>query len=209
MPRIHFLIVFALICFFSISWCGASQESTSSCFPYHHHLESSSREFKQKTRRFFKFEEESSSWVELELPYDLVSCTNGSCNKVGSIKKAETEQEYVAVKRLRVNYDMLLPLRRRVSLTKMSEMSIWVTGESGSIYERFWNGVQWVIVPHDLSISAGPAVSVFFVNQSILALSEAGLLYQVTWLLYYSRSITLNSPLHSTLYVMTFFILCL
>lgn len=76
-------------------------------------------------------------------------------------------------------FDVDLPVRKRVSLTKVSEMSIWVTGESGSIYERFWNGVQWVIAPHDLPVSAGPAVSIFAVNHSILALSEAGVLYQV------------------------------
>lgn len=73
----------------------------------------------------------------------------------------------------------MVTLRKRVSLTKMSETSIWITAESGSIYERFWNGVQWVIAPHDLPSSAGPAVSVFKVNQTILALSEAGFLYQV------------------------------
>ncbi|KAJ4972645.1 hypothetical protein NE237_005819 [Protea cynaroides] len=73
---------------------------------------------------------------------------------------------------------VLLPVRR-TSLTKMSETSIWVTGESGSIYERIWNGVQWVIAHHDFPTSAGPAVSVFIVNQTILAPSEAGNLYQI------------------------------
>ena len=77
------------------------------------------------------------------------------------------------------NSDMVLPLRKRISLTKMSETSIWVTGESGSIYERFWNGVQWVVAPHDLPVFAGHATSVFIVNQTILALSEEGILYQV------------------------------
>ncbi|XP_019155559.1 PREDICTED: uncharacterized protein LOC109152368 [Ipomoea nil] len=61
----------------------------------------------------------------------------------------------------------------------MSESSVWVTGESGSIYERFWNGLQWVIAPHELPVSAGYAVSVFIVNQTILALSEAAVLYQM------------------------------
>lgn len=75
--------------------------------------------------------------------------------------------------------DTVLPLRKRISLTKMSDESIWVTGESGSIYERFWNGVQWVIAPHDLPVFAGHAISIFIVNQTILALSEAGILYQV------------------------------
>ncbi|OMO54503.1 hypothetical protein COLO4_36457 [Corchorus olitorius] len=77
------------------------------------------------------------------------------------------------------NYGTVLPLRKRVSLTKMSDTSIWVTGESGSIYERFWNGVQWVIAPHDLQVSAGYAVSVLIVNQTILAISEEGNLYQM------------------------------
>lgn len=191
---IRFLIVVSGC--FSISKSAANPDSTSSCFPYHH-LATKTREFKRKTDKFFRFDEKSNTWVELELPYDLVSCTDESCTKVGSIKKARettAEQEYVPEKksgslkteasgggqRLTVNYyDTLIPFRRRVSLTKMSELSIWVTGESGSIYERFWNGVQWVIVPHDLPAVAGSAVSIFFVNLSILALSEAGLLYQM------------------------------
>lgn len=73
-----------------------------------------------------------------------------------------------------------MPLRKRISLNKMSETSVWVTGESGSIYERFWNGLEWVFAPHDLPISAGHAVAVFIINQMILALSESGNLYQVT-----------------------------
>ena len=64
-------------------------------------------------------------------------------------------------------------------MTKMSDDSIWVNGMSGSIYERFWNGIQWVITPHELPLQAGYAVSVFLVNHTVLALSEAGILYQV------------------------------
>ncbi|KAL8129352.1 hypothetical protein V2J09_018507 [Rumex salicifolius] len=194
--RIQFAVIFSI--WFSISWCC---EASSSCFPYHHLFGSRSKEFKQMTNKFLRFEEESNTWVELQLPFDLVSCTNESCTKVGSINKPRetktttttttTRQENVGEisetvasdddggKRLKANYEMLLPVRKKVSLTKMSELSIWVTGESGSIYERFWNGVQWVIVPHDLPAVAGPAASVFFVNHSILALSEAGLLYQM------------------------------
>ncbi|XP_068661787.1 uncharacterized protein [Aristolochia californica] len=61
----------------------------------------------------------------------------------------------------------------------MTEGSVWITGESGSIYERFWNGIQWVIAPHDLPVSAGFAVSVFIINQTILSLSEAGTFNQL------------------------------
>ncbi|KAI3822500.1 hypothetical protein L1987_10090 [Smallanthus sonchifolius] len=61
----------------------------------------------------------------------------------------------------------------------MSDDSIWVIGVSGSIYERFWNGIQWVIAPHELPLQAGYAVSVFLVKHIVLALSEAGILYQM------------------------------
>lgn len=130
----------------------------------------------------------------MELPYDLVSCVNDNCTKVGSIdrtagtkeenlEKVTTKQKESSKKNddggVDESSDIVLPLRKRISLTKMSEASIWVTGVSGCIYERFWNGVQWVIAPHDLPMSAGPAISVFIVNQTILVLSEAGVLYQV------------------------------
>lgn len=161
-------------------------------FPHHYFQ----RQFELKTDRFWEFKEQTNSWVEVELPYDLVYCVNDVCTKVGSIdgtsnKKENRENGYdVPGKKessrkkdgygeVEENPDMVLPIRKRISLIKMSETSIWVTGESGSIYERFWNGVQWVIAPHDLPISAGHAISVFIVNQTILALSEAGNLYQV------------------------------
>lgn len=158
------------------------------------------RGFEQKTGQFFLFNEESNSWVPVELPYEFVTCVNGNCTTVGSIREAATEtrerrfgedhgnEEKEKLKKgdgnqdgrkLKDSYQRLLPLRKLVSLMKMSETSIWVTGESGSIYERFWNGVQWVIAPHDLPSSAGPAISVFLVNQTNLALSEAGYLYQL------------------------------
>ncbi|XP_057515139.1 uncharacterized protein LOC130796775 isoform X2 [Amaranthus tricolor] len=142
---------------------------------------------RHKIDRFFRFDEESDSWVLIKLPYDLVTCNNGNCTVVGSIRQAPNRTENVRVKNgdstaRKANkeiYRRLLPLRKRVSLTKMSDASIWITGQSGSIYERFWNGVQWVIAPHDLPEYAESAVSVFFVNQTILALSESGYLYQM------------------------------
>lgn len=152
------------------------------------------RTFEQKTDRFWEFREQTNTWVEVELPYDLVSCVNENCSKVGIIDHRITNSKEEEMESLRNkdgdgagagagvvedSSDAVLPLRKRISLTRMSETSIWVTGVSGSIYERFWNGVQWVFAPHDLPISAGPAVAVFIVNQTILALSEAGILYQV------------------------------
>ncbi|KAF6151081.1 hypothetical protein GIB67_042416 [Kingdonia uniflora] len=155
--------------------------------------------FEQKTDRFWKFDEEFNSWVEVDLPFDLLSCVNGNCTKVGKITKTAVKKQEERSKSgsnvhkqdensksnidttaaSKKSSDMVLRTRKRISLTRTSEKSIWVTGESGSIYERFWNGVQWVIVPHDLPESAGPAVSVFVINQIILALSQAGSLYQL------------------------------
>ncbi|XP_011660142.1 uncharacterized protein LOC101214470 isoform X4 [Cucumis sativus] len=155
----------------------------------HHHLQQFNRKFELKTDRFWKFEEHSNKWVEVELPYDLTTCRNGNCTKVGQINNRleKMEKEYDGFEQTEKSekvkevekFHVDLTLRKRVSLTKISDMSIWITGESGSIYERFWNGVQWVIGPHDLPISAGPAISIFGVNHSILALSEGGILYQL------------------------------
>ncbi|KAL6966568.1 hypothetical protein U1Q18_032348 [Sarracenia purpurea var. burkii] len=183
---IFFTWVFLLFSCFSVS----ASSSSSWCPP--HFLLQTDRKFEQKTDRFWEFEEQSNSWVEVELPYDLISCVNENCTKVGSIGQvskagsdALEEAERISGKDgggrgLKGNSDIvLLPLRKRVSMTKMTETSVWITGASGSIYERFWNGVQWVIAPHDLPPSAGPANSVFIVNQTILSLSEAGNLYQM------------------------------
>lgn len=169
----------------------ASNSSVSLC--PHQFLPGIDRKFEQKTDRFWEFEEQSNSWVEVELPYDLISCVNDNCTKVGSIgkhdhqgtKQGKTEKvEREAEERERKKKDdgiglAVLPVRKRVRLIKMSENSVWVVGVSGSIYERYWNGVQWVIAPHDLPVLAGPANSVFIVNQTIFALSEAGNLFQV------------------------------
>ncbi|KAK7406030.1 hypothetical protein VNO78_07645 [Psophocarpus tetragonolobus] len=136
------------------------------------------------------------TWVEAKLPYDLLSCVNGDCRKVGSILQTEKKstQEVLKLEHKLVEQnisveenkdrnmeteDAVLPRRKRISLTKISETSVWITGESGSIYERFWNGMEWVIAPRDLPVSAGSAISIFIINQTILALSEAGNLYQM------------------------------
>ncbi|KAK6925580.1 hypothetical protein RJ641_007299 [Dillenia turbinata] len=140
-----------------------------------HNNDHQGREFEQKANRFWIYTEQSNSWVEVKLPYDLISCVNGNCTKVGTINSSvslETKEEDESKKNE-------LGERKRGSLIKVSDTSMWVTGESGSIYERFWNGVQWVIAPHDLPISAGYAVSVFIVNKTILSLSESGNIYQM------------------------------
>lgn len=161
-----FLILFSMSFYTVAATCA-------SCCPYQF-FQQGSRKFEQKTDRFWKFSEETDKWIEVKLPCDLVPC-----------KEESLEQEYDLDERKVIleeeeNLDhVVLSLRKRISLTKMSETSVWVTGESGCIYERFWNGLEWVIAPHDLPILAGRAIAVFVINQRILALSEAGNLYQV------------------------------
>nr|XP_027078710.1 uncharacterized protein LOC113701978 isoform X1 [Coffea arabica] len=186
-------IIFASI-ILSLSWSAVSDLSF---WHLQQYVRQSDRKFEQKTNRFWEFHEQSNSWVEVELPFDLVSCVNDTCTRVGSVdhqtmdKVEDTEEVDVPESKrssekkdclkagVGENSNAVLPFRKRVSLTKMSDTSIWITGPSGSIYERFWNGLQWVIAPHDLPVSAGYAISVFIVNQIILALSEAGNLYQM------------------------------
>ncbi|XP_059429925.1 uncharacterized protein LOC132163594 isoform X2 [Corylus avellana] len=176
-------VLFPVSCFLVLayaSWCP------------HHFGQQADQQFQQKTDRFWEFNEQTNSWVEVELPYDLISCLNDNCTKVGLINPILVREDDIVPEQresLQKKDDhggqeensktAVLPQRKRISLTKMSETSVWVTGESGSIYERFWNGVQWVIAPHDLPVLAGHAMSVFIVNQTILALSESGILYQM------------------------------
>ncbi|KAK7256382.1 hypothetical protein RIF29_29825 [Crotalaria pallida] len=149
--------------------------------PLHFSVVTRNRRFEKKTDRFWKFSEQAEIWVEVELPYDLVSCDYGECSEVNKREESlDQEHEFDEKKKsVENNKDVVLPLRKRISLTKMSETSIWVTGESGSIYERYWNRLEWVIAPHDLPISVGRAIAVFIINRIILALFEAGNQYQV------------------------------
>ncbi|KAG8052647.1 hypothetical protein GUJ93_ZPchr0001g30865 [Zizania palustris] len=146
--------------------------------------------FKQKTNKFWEYQEQSNTWVEISMPFNLMSCINDTCTKVGSIEQLERRHGHASICSQEKDTatgggdqedrnDPALPIRRRISLTRMSESSVWVTGQSGSIYERFWNGVVWVIAPHELPISAGYATATFIVNTTILAMSEAGILYQL------------------------------
>lgn len=157
--------------------------------------------FKQKTNKFWEYQEQSNTWVEISVPFDLMSCINGTCTKVGSIEQLarkpghdppvhsqEEEDTRLQGDDAEDANDPVLPIRKRISLTRMSESSVWVTGQSGSIYERFWNGVMWVIAPHELPTSAGYATATFIVNTTILALSEAGILYQVSWSRWFNSS---------------------
>ncbi|KAI3461131.1 hypothetical protein Pfo_017794 [Paulownia fortunei] len=188
--------IFLLCVVLSLSYTIVSD--CDSCY-MHQYVRQAGQKFEQKNKRFWEFNEQSNTWVEVELPYDLVSCINDNCAVVSSIqesrkkakdhhkegeldgsgKRDSSEKKKDDAGGQEKSSYAFLPVRERISLTKMSETSIWVTGESGSIYERFWNGLQWVIAPHDLPFSAGYAVSVFIVNQTILALSEAGQLYQM------------------------------
>ncbi|KAI7749564.1 hypothetical protein M8C21_021931, partial [Ambrosia artemisiifolia] len=145
---------------------------------------------------------ESKTWVQVNSPYDLLSCVNNNCTKVGIIEPVNDDDDDVdddqtrtelgqeqesnkiqgqRIKKVKTDERKIgtLGSRNRISVTKMSDDSIWVTGLSGSIYERFWNGIQWIIAPHELPVQAGYAVSVFLIKHIVLALSEAGILYQM------------------------------
>ncbi|KAK9079396.1 hypothetical protein SSX86_001067 [Deinandra increscens subsp. villosa] len=173
-----------------------SCSSSSPSWCQHHHIhQHTNRKFEQKTTIFWEFEEESKTWVQVKSPYDLVSCVNNNCTKVGVIEPDDDDRSRIVLgqdqdsiltegqrkKKVKSEERKIggLGSRNRISVTKMSDDSIWVTGVSGSIYERFWNGIQWVIAPHELPLQAGYAISVFLVKHTVLALSEAGILYQM------------------------------
>ncbi|XP_076915744.1 uncharacterized protein LOC143575195 [Bidens hawaiensis] len=187
MPRSYLLwAIIIIIIIQSLSTYKIQSLSCSSPSWFH---QQPNQEFEQKTNIFWEFEEESKTWVQVKSPYDLISCVNDNCTKVGIIEPNQgQDQEQDSSKSLgqrkkKVKTDErkigTLGSRNRISVTKMSDDSIWVTGISGSIYERFWNGIQWVIAPHELPLLAGHAVSVFLVKHTVLALSEAGILYQM------------------------------
>lgn len=162
-----FHLIYGIWLFLSIRFCKV--EVSSSCYPYQF-FRQSDRRFEQKTDKFWKFSEIDDRWIEVKLPCDLVPCINSEVNS------SEEEHELDEKK---MSLEIVLPLRKRISLTKMSDTSVWIIGESGCIYERFWNGLEWVIAPHDLPILQGHAVAVFIIGQKILALSESGILYQM------------------------------
>ncbi|KAM0821249.1 hypothetical protein ACQ4PT_009463 [Festuca glaucescens] len=174
-PTCRFLSWF--LCFVACVLMVSAVPGHSWC-PLHPHPRREA-EFKQKTNKFWEYQEQSNTWVEISMPFNLMSCINGTCTKVGSIKQPERKHGRASISNQEKDTDPALPTRKRISLARMSESSVWVTGQSGSIYERFWNGVMWVIAPHELPTSAGYATSTFIVNTTILALSEAGILYQL------------------------------
>lgn len=108
----------------------------------------------------------------MKLPCDLVPCVNSEGSSEVNRREERLEEEHELDEK-RMILDIVLPLRKRISLTKMSETFVWIIGESGCIYKWFWNGLEWVIAPHDLP------VAVFIISQKILALSESGNLYQL------------------------------
>ncbi|KAK4276277.1 hypothetical protein QN277_019242 [Acacia crassicarpa] len=156
------VLIFHLICISVLFFPKIALGSCASLCP-RQFFQQSDRRFERKTDRFWKFSEEADRWIEVQLPDDLKQ-TSGEAWDDGNDNVGQVSE--------------ILPQRKRLSLTKLSSSSVWVTGESGSIYERFWNGLQWVIAPHELPAQAGRAIAVFVINQTILALSEAGLLYQ-------------------------------
>lgn len=54
-----------------------------------------------------------------------------------------------------------------------------MAGPSGSVYERFWNGAQWVFIPHDLPAGSGKASALAAVNRTVIATSENGHVYHM------------------------------
>ncbi|KAL5221289.1 hypothetical protein ABZP36_026002 [Zizania latifolia] len=121
-----------------------------------------SDELKQHTRRhkFWEYQEQSNTWVEISMPFSLMSCINNTCTEVGSIEQLERRHGRASISSQEKDTetdgadqadrnDPVLPKRRRISLTRMSESSVWVTGQSGSIYERYWNGIIIVLVNQD------------------------------------------------------------
>ncbi|KAL3698138.1 hypothetical protein R1sor_012214 [Riccia sorocarpa] len=92
--------------------------------------------------------------------------SNSDGDSSGGEKKVEGESEE-------------LSSLMRISMVRFSDVSLWITGQSGAIYERFWNGVQWVVIPHDLPAFAGRAISVLSVNRTMVTMSESGVLYQL------------------------------
>ncbi|XP_028798755.1 uncharacterized protein LOC114754157 isoform X2 [Neltuma alba] len=156
--------IFHLICSISVLFFPTIARGSCASLCPRQFFQQSNRRFERKTDRFWVFSEQADGWIEVQLPYDLKQ-TSGEAWDDGNDNVGLVYE--------------ILPQRKRLSLTKLSDSSVWVTGESGSIYERFWNGLQWVIAPHELPIQAGRAIAVFVINQTILALSEAGLLYQM------------------------------
>lgn len=53
-------------------------------------------------------------------------------------------------------------------LSVYSDVSLWVVGRSGSVFERFWNGMHWVYIPHSLPLGQGGAVSIVCINSTVL-----------------------------------------
>lgn len=111
------------------------------------------QKFEQKNTRFWELSEETNAWVEVKLPYDLISCINDNCTVVNTIQEPRKEAHKDGDKtdgsdqrdslgknkkdddgggkkqERKMTSHPFLPVRKRISLTKMSERSIWVTGE--------------------------------------------------------------------------------
>jgi len=90
--------------------------------------------FEQKINRFWEYQEQSNTWVEISTPFDLMSCINGTCTKVGSIARKPASSPVHSQEKEDARLDEedeedrngpVLPVRKRISLTRMSESSVW------------------------------------------------------------------------------------
>ncbi|CAI9270509.1 unnamed protein product [Lactuca saligna] len=69
---------------------------------------------------------------------------------------------------LRLGLSMTSSVPKSASLTRLN----WIKNKSQK--RR-----MWVIAPHEFDVQAGYVVFVFLINHTVLALSEAGILYQM------------------------------
>ncbi|KAL2645054.1 hypothetical protein R1flu_012641 [Riccia fluitans] len=151
--------------------------------------------FVQHSNKFWAYDRVSKSWTETDVSCLFSngswwhSCSIGRKTKPSADQPLEFTSKDVASKQVnsegepsvaeKVEASEELSSLMRISMVRFSEVSLWITGQSGAIYERFWNGVQWVVIPHDLPAFAGHATSVLSVNRTMITMSESGVLYQL------------------------------
>ncbi|GBG72662.1 hypothetical protein CBR_g12234 [Chara braunii] len=151
----------------------------------------------QSTEGFWSYDRASNSWNPVDITHLLLESGGGVRaeeeveGKVGqkSNSKGESkvhgEQEdgrelaNESSSSGRYRSGLFLFNSATVSMAKFLETSLWMVGQSGSIFERYWNGIQWVYIPHDLPNVAGKAEAVMAINRTVVATSRAGILYQL------------------------------
>eukprot|EP00854_Cymbomonas_tetramitiformis_P004596 gene4596-5629_t len=73
--------------------------------------------------------------------------------------------------------DVVEPQPPSGAVMRFSDVSLWIIGPSGSVFERFWNGMHWVYIPHTMPNEADSAVSLHYLNHTIIVVSKQGNLY--------------------------------